>query len=283
MRKLLALWCAILLAAPAIAFGAYNDVTLTTDTVLSVNSITVNVSGSSATIESITVNSTNFTVNIAAGSSFTVTAPSRNILSPVVPSGVTATETCDASTSKLEVSSASTNNTITITPQTALCAATAAASSGGGGGPPSLIGSSGGGGGGSPTPASTPAPPTPYAGGLSSAQVDSILGLLASFGADQASIDNVKLALAGQATAGSAASSAFSRDLKVGMTGDDVKALQIYLNTNGYQVAASGPGSSGNETTMFGNATKAALIKFQKANGISPAAGYFGPRTRAPL
>ena len=65
------------------------------------------------------------------------------------------------------------------------------------------------------------------------------------------------------------------------MSGADVKALQVYLNTHGYVIASSGAGSPGNETTKFGGATKAALIKFQKANGITPAAGYFGPKTRA--
>jgi len=65
------------------------------------------------------------------------------------------------------------------------------------------------------------------------------------------------------------------------MTGADVKALQQWLNANGYRVAESGYGSPGNETTKFGGATKAALIKFQKANGITPAVGYFGPKTRA--
>ena len=35
----------VLLAAPALALAAYDDVTLTTDTVLSVGGITLNVSG----------------------------------------------------------------------------------------------------------------------------------------------------------------------------------------------------------------------------------------------
>src|SRR3989344_7354444 len=75
----------------------------------------------------------------------------------------------------------------------------------------------------------------------------------------------------------------FTRDLKLGSTGADVKALQIYLNAHGFAVAASGSGSLGNETTYFGSATQAALIKFQSARGISPAVGYFGPLTRAGL
>ncbi|HXF43951.1 MAG TPA: peptidoglycan-binding domain-containing protein, partial [Candidatus Paceibacterota bacterium] len=73
----------------------------------------------------------------------------------------------------------------------------------------------------------------------------------------------------------------FTRDLTVGSTGTDVQCLQRYLNAAGYQVAASGAGSPGNESTYFGNLTKAAVAKWQAAMGISPAAGYFGPISRA--
>ena len=57
----------VALLVPSLAFAAYNDVTLTTDTVLSVTGITLNVSGSSATIESITVNATDFSVSLPSG------------------------------------------------------------------------------------------------------------------------------------------------------------------------------------------------------------------------
>ncbi len=72
----------------------------------------------------------------------------------------------------------------------------------------------------------------------------------------------------------------FLNNLFLGMTNPDVKELQKYLNTHGYPVAPSGPGSSGNETTKFGALTKAALIKFQIAKNIKPAVGFFGPITR---
>ncbi len=77
------------------------------------------------------------------------------------------------------------------------------------------------------------------------------------------------------------ASYTFTRNLTVGSTGDDVKALQQFLNAKGYQIASTGAGSLGNESTYFGGLTKAALAKFQAANGISPAVGYFGPITIA--
>lgn len=85
--------------------------------------------------------------------------------------------------------------------------------------------------------------------------------------------------LGGSAT--SAAVHTFMLNLTMGALGAEVKALQIFLNAHGYVVAASGPGSSGNETTTLGSRTRAALIRYQKAKHITPAVGYFGPMTRA--
>jgi hypothetical protein len=70
----------------------------------------------------------------------------------------------------------------------------------------------------------------------------------------------------------------FTRSLSLGSSGPDVRKLQAFLNAHGFTVAVSGPGSSGNETSYFGLATQAALIQFQKKNGL-PATGLFGPMT----
>ena len=89
---------------------------------------------------------------------------------------------------------------------------------------------------------------------------------------------------AGTSTSGSASASLTSSgDLTLGSKGAAVKELQMYLNANGAQVSASGAGSPGNETEYFGGLTKSALAKWQAANGVSPAAGYFGPKTRAKM
>ena len=72
-----------------------------------------------------------------------------------------------------------------------------------------------------------------------------------------------------------------ARNLVTGTTGEDVRTLQKLLNVYGFTVAPQGPGSPGNETLRFGAATRAALIRFQQAHSIKPAAGYFGPLTRA--
>jgi hypothetical protein len=74
-----------------------------------------------------------------------------------------------------------------------------------------------------------------------------------------------------------------SRNLTIGMTGDDVRALQQLLNARGFTVAVSGAGSPGNETSYFGPATRAAVARLQAAGNIAPAVGYVGPITRAAL
>ncbi len=72
-------------------------------------------------------------------------------------------------------------------------------------------------------------------------------------------------------------------DLHRGSVSEEVRVLQQFLNTHGFIVATNGSGSIGNETTYFGSATEAAVIKFQLAHTISPAVGYVGPLTRAAL
>ncbi|MDD5430704.1 MAG: peptidoglycan-binding domain-containing protein [Candidatus Pacebacteria bacterium] len=135
---------------------------------------------------------------------------------------------------------------------------------------------------------------------LTEAQITSILSLLSTFGADATTVANVNASLRGQATSASSGQATSgttttttsstavpavlltSGNLTVGSTGEVVKALQQYLNASGYAVALSGAGSVGNESTYFGNATKAALAKWQAANGIS-ATGYFGSITISKL
>ena len=134
------------------------------------------------------------------------------------------------------------------------------------------------------------AAPQAQAAALTQAQVNSIISLLQSFGADAATIANVQASLTGgtpstpstPSTGG--ACPALSRDLQQGSSGSDVMALQKFLNGSAdTMVAASGAGSPGNETSTFGPATKAAVIKFQTKRGVSPAAGYVGAKTRAAI
>ena len=72
----------------------------------------------------------------------------------------------------------------------------------------------------------------------------------------------------------------FLKNLKLGMDDPDVARLQHFLATHGFPVSKTGWGSLGHEATTYGKKTQIALAKFQKANGIKPASGYFGPQTR---
>ncbi len=94
---------------------------------------------------------------------------------------------------------------------------------------------------------------------------------------------------------------AFSKNLQMGDDGQDVKDLQVFLNENvqskdavttkSTQVASSGSGSPGNETTHFGPATKAAVIVFQeklatdilKPQNLTAGTGIVDEKTRAKI
>lgn len=80
----------------------------------------------------------------------------------------------------------------------------------------------------------------------------------------------------------------FERSLRLGMSGEDVKKLQQFLNSKGFVLSKFGPGSPGNETSYFGSLTKAALMKFQQMNrkftldpqGLLYPTGFFGIDTK---
>ena len=84
-----------------------------------------------------------------------------------------------------------------------------------------------------------------------------------------------------EAVAASIDTLTFVRDLTVGSVGSDVRTLQALLNSLGFIISSDGPGSPGQESEYFGERTRQALIRYQEANGIVPASGYFGPITRA--
>ncbi len=66
----------------------------------------------------------------------------------------------------------------------------------------------------------------------------------------------------------------FSRTLRKGQRGNDVKTLQTWLTDVGYSVPQTG---------FFGSMTKSAVRRFQLASGLSPASGSVGRRTASAL
>ncbi|VAW32538.1 hypothetical protein MNBD_CPR01-219, partial [hydrothermal vent metagenome] len=121
-----------------------------------------------------------------------------------------------------------------------------------------------------------------HAASLTSAQVQSILSLLSSFGADSATISNVQSALTGTSvntgstggTTTTTSSCNFTASLTIGAKGADVTCLQNALIAAGYTIPAGATG-------YFGSQTQSAVAAWQSANSVSPAVGYFGPISRA--
>jgi peptidoglycan/xylan/chitin deacetylase (PgdA/CDA1 family) len=105
---------------------------------------------------------------------------------------------------------------------------------------------------------------------LTEQQINSILDLLRSFNADQSVIDSVSKALHGQSTRFT-----FTFAFQLGARGNQVTELQKILIAKGFlKISAT--------TGVFGPATKAAVIAFQKAHGL-PQTGVVGKLTIAVL
>ena len=107
------------------------------------------------------------------------------------------------------------------------------------------------------------------ASSLSSAQVQAVVSLLQSFGADQSTINSVAASLGGTVTPTSWCPS-LSYNLYIGLTdsvtGGQVSQLQRYLNLT--------------PTGYFGTLTRQAVAQFQQQQGVFPVTGGVGPLTR---
>lgn len=149
------------------------------------------------------------------------------------------------------------------------------ASSGGGGG--------GGGGGGSSSSKTKTSTSTE-----TTATTPSIAALLEQVRILQEQLNALR---AGTVPAQSNSNATLPRNIGLGSQGEDVRTLQKLLNTKGFTIAVSGPGSLGNETDWFGPATQSALIRYQNTYaqeiltpaGLAAGNGYAGPLTRAHL
>ncbi|MBI2042641.1 MAG: peptidoglycan-binding protein [Candidatus Nealsonbacteria bacterium] len=121
------------------------------------------------------------------------------------------------------------------------------------------------------------------------AQIDTLLAQIAAL---QSQLSTVEGGTTGGAITGVPADFTFMTAIELGASGNEVKYLQIVLNSDSAtQLAASGVGSKGMETTYFGPLTKAAVVKFQEKYasdilaswGLTKGTGYVGSTTRAKL
>ncbi|HEY4506457.1 MAG TPA: peptidoglycan-binding protein [Candidatus Paceibacterota bacterium] len=258
---------------PGVMFAAYNDVSLSTDVVITIGTTAVNINGSADVLETLAVGASSAVLTLEENSTITVLVPSKLVLS--ASGGQVTNSTCSASgftATYTTTSGTQTDVTLTVTDE--ICTITSQSSGGGGGGGSSSSDTT------TNTTTDTPVVTTP------SPQTITIAELMAQIAALQVKIQALKGSGSGLAVA------AFVRNLSMGMTGEDVRQLQVKLNANvATRVSDTGPGSPGNETNLFGAKTKAAVIRFQnlyaneilKPNGLASGTGFVGPSTRAKL
>jgi len=130
-------------------------------------------------------------------------------------------------------------------------------------------------------------PASTLAADLTSSQISAIIGLLQAFGADQATINNVQVALNGGTPTNSTQSwcHTFNTNLGVGSKGSEVASLKRILQTEGVLSSSAGEyGLSYDESTgaTYDEPIAAAVVQFQAKYSISQT-GYVGPLTRAKL
>lgn len=277
LHKFLLVLLFAFLVVPMVSFAAFDDVTLTTDAVITAGGINLTVSGSSAVVESITVDTDRFFFTLLSGSSLQVTSSDKKQLTTSAPVQYITTNECGSSSSILKLSSSDNNSTsISVTPQSATCGNNATSAV-----VPSTSSSSSGGGGGGVAPAGliNPTPPSTVAQNI---------------GIPVTKVATVPMVVAPTPTVSvpfvstPAVSAVFNKILSPGKSTPDVKRLQQLLNSDpDTRITASGVGSPGKETTYFGALTVKAIKKFQVKYGIAKPgdAGYglFGPKTRAKI
>ncbi len=258
-RIIVAVTLGLLLATPVLA--ANNDVVLNSGTEISIDSVTLTVSGSQAS--AVTVNANDFEVTMPTGSTIVANAASlRRITHSTTANTLTVTNDCTADRSVLTLTN---NDAGSVTVTIAIASDTCGTSStGGGGGGGGIIG---GGGGGGYIPAVTPTNPA-------TTTTNSLL------------VATSLIALTGQTptpvsiqTSSAVTSFTFTRSLYLGLSGADVKELQrvLALDPTLYPEA--------NLSGYFGRLTQKAVQRFQERHSIasvgSQGYGVFGPTTRA--
>ena len=253
MKKIYLTFLLSLFIAPALALAAYDDVSMSASSVISVGGYSLVISGT-ASFDSITVNADNFTVDLSKNAAITVTSADK-INYTVSPDQYRQSFFCGSDSSTLTVGNNlwDTMVTVTITPSSSACSVSGGGLVGEGGIIPTTP----------PIEANTedeePVSQTPEL------EPDQILPIKQSI------------------------SPVFNKTLEFGMIDSDVKRLQQLLNSDSdTMIALSGVGSPGNETNYFGLLTRKAVMKFQAKYGIISSGdeettgyGLFGPKTRA--
>ncbi|MFA6006690.1 MAG: peptidoglycan-binding domain-containing protein [Candidatus Paceibacterota bacterium] len=263
IKKYIAATVGLLLAMPFTALAAADDVTLTTDVSIVTGGVTFNVSGSSATISTLSVNASNFAVTLGNGSSVTVKTADSSQIGDDAPSANLSSSTCVPGNST-KTYTATGVVTVTVFPTSIICSS---------------------GSGGSSTP--TPTPVVSSGGGsVSTTPVITIPAVVPPVVVPPVVVPPVTqtpnvpaIVNANPSKVAVAVSPVFTRALAKNQTHADAKRLQQLLSLDlGVAVKTTG---------KFDTATQNALKKFQVKYKIAKSGqvgyGTFGPATRAKM
>ena len=266
-----------LLLVPLVGYAAYTDVSMTSDTVVTVSGVNLSVVAPTAVLQSIVVNNSSLDVVMPGNSYLKLTSTDRRNFTATNFAPVVQTSSCtdSASTYTYESPAEASAIAFTITIETSTCTTNSA----GGGGSPGGSGGGGGGGGGGSSYYSAPV----------TAAVAKPAAVTTKPAAQAAAVAQAAPKATVTAPAAvSAISGTITRVLSKGITSPQVKVLQQILNSDAdTRITASGAGSPGNETMFLGPATLRAVQKFQVKYGIAKPGddgyGNVGPKTQAKL
>lgn len=257
MKKYLSIVVGLVMVFGTAPVYAANDVTIDPDIRIVVGDYTLLGLGAAKVIDSLVVGTSDLTVTLAPGATFSVTSADKRKFSQSGGTGITSHSSC-VSTSAIAVE-ASVDNTVsvavTITPSTTeTCDGVSTTSSSSSG--------SGGGGGGS------------AAVNNPNANLFTQSATTAASAPAQVQLPAQASPVASVATGVAAVKHIFKAALKLGLSGTEVTELQKRLTEEGIY--------SGPITGYFGSLTQAAVKKYQAENGIDQL-GNVGPATRAKL
>lgn len=277
----------LLILLPFFAQAAFNDVTLDSDTVITTGGVTLNVTGSTASINSIVVGASDFTVTLNGTSSISVksndrykintTAAGRYVLTDCTGTAYTLTLTVPNGEAGEQV--------VTITPTTDICSGSTGSSGsrsgGGGGGGSSYV---------APQPAPVVAPiqtPTPSTAldatlriGDTGSKVVDIQSFLESKGFLKMPVGVAKgyfgpltqRALEAYKAGANVSAPSVSATFKIGDRGASVVDIQNLLESKGFLVIPPGIAKG-----YFGPLTQRALEAYKAGANVSAPAGTPAP------
>lgn len=235
----------------AFAQAAYNDVSLTTDAVISTGGYSLTISGSTALVQTLEVGSSDFSITVATGSTMVVTSSDRKIFTVHGVTSAYYSQTCSDSVSTLTITVPSASEavpTALITPTATTCSAS--------------VGSSVSGGSGSGGSVPVPAPVT----------TPVVIPVVVPTAVPVA-VPSCPAGVICTPVALGSASVVLTKDLSRGDENADVKKLQEFLAMD-KEIYPEGIASG-----FFGPATERAVKRFQAKYGISQV-GRVGPITR---